>query len=223
MHAGFSGLPHQQAGFQADRHGCRVEGSEGQGRRILVELEVAGQVLLDHLWGERGSALASSLAPTPQQAPAEEPTRGSSMGPYRFTTQPFLSMRNCRKGPRQNRDPAALGGKCGPWGWGWSPFGQGTELWLNTRTQGQELALDTVLACPPFPLLTLVKFHLMALEDKCEIMRNLWRLRTPRGPCGPPCPLLCPALTFPRCPSPWAGLSSTSTAGGHHPRSHRSC
>lgn len=56
VHAGFSGLSHQQAGFQADRHGCRrgkALNSEAvvvrQGAHtVQVGLEVAGQVLLYH-------------------------------------------------------------------------------------------------------------------------------------------------------------------------------
>lgn len=42
-----------RAGFRADRHGCRVEGSKGHGQQArvgahLVELEVARQVLLNY-------------------------------------------------------------------------------------------------------------------------------------------------------------------------------
>lgn len=54
MHARSSGLPHQQAGFQADRHECRggrFQGSRGRGAQwghTLVGLEIARQVLLYH-------------------------------------------------------------------------------------------------------------------------------------------------------------------------------
>lgn len=169
MHAGFSGLPHQWAGFQADRHGCRVEGSEGQGPwrgRILVELEVAGQVLLYYLWEEKGGqGWPLPLAPTPSGLSGKAPTRGSSMGPYRFTTQPFLSMRNCRERPCQNGETmgqgdaarGAGGEQAAPHllphlGQGWSTLGQGTELWLSGQgPRGRSWPWTQSWPVPPHP------------------------------------------------------------------------
>lgn len=113
--------------------------------------------------GQEGPLLS---APTPTGLSGKAPTRGSSMGPYRFTTQPFLSMRNCPERPRHRRAAARAGGGRvvggggsfqGRWGQASSPpptchprWGPGTELQLSRQGPwGQELALGGVLASHP--------------------------------------------------------------------------